>query len=119
MSRIVQAVNSMVSNKLFNEVLVGPRGEIFFRYKKKYVWSLDENNNDFLLFFYPEETPIQILANYEADDWLQIPMVKYSTEEIGTKEARQSFAELYSLLQERVHGVNVALDDIISDDIPF
>ena len=42
-------------------------------------------------------------------------MVTYKDTEIGTKEAKASFAELHTLIKERVYGVNDVLDDIISD----
>jgi len=43
-------------------------------------------------------------------------MVVYKDSEIGTREARASFTELYSLLTEKVYGVDEVLDDIIADD---
>jgi len=46
-------------------------------------------------------------------------MVKYSDTEVGTKEAKSSFAELYTIVKERLYGVNDVLDDIISDSESF
>jgi hypothetical protein len=116
MSRIVQAVNAMISNPdKIGEVIRG-QSEIFFTYKDKYKWSMAERDNDHLLWFYPGDESLQRLASYEGDDWEGTAVVLYRASEIGTKEAKASFAELYRLLKERVYGMNKVLDDIISND---
>ena len=46
-------------------------------------------------------------------------MVTYDTSQIGTKEAKASFAELYGILEEKLHGVDDVLDDILKDEPPF
>jgi hypothetical protein len=119
MSKIVQAVNAMIANpENISNVIWSRDGEIFFLYKKKYKWSMAkrDRDNDYLLWFYPEDIPLEQLASYEGHDWEGTPMVTYKASEIGTKEAKATFAELYTLLKERVHGVQEVLDDIIKDD---
>jgi hypothetical protein len=71
--------------------------------------------NEHYLFYYPGNENIQTLARYAGSDWKDTAMVRYSTSEIGTKEAAASFSELYMLLKENVYGVSAVLDDIISD----
>ena len=117
MSKIVQAVNAMISNpKSITKVIPGAenRDELFFSYKDKYKWSMASREGDFILWFYPGDQPIERLANH-ADSWESLAIVTYKASEIGTKEAQQSFSELYGLLKERVYGVDAVLDEIISD----
>lgn len=118
MSKIVQAVNSMVANPdLVNRVLRGFEGELFFLYKGKYKWSIRRNDDgEFFLFYYPGDQTLEHLAQLQDYEWQDFgEMVSYSTKEIGTREARSSFSDLYTLLKERLFGVNEALDDIIGD----
>lgn len=122
MSKVVQAVNAMIANPdLIGNVVRSSSGEFFFTYKSKYNWSIKRSSNsgsDFFLYFYPGGSSLNDLASI--DDWDNVPMVHYSTKEIGTREAAQSFAELHGLLKERLYDVNTVLDDIIKDDdIPF
>lgn len=120
MSKIVQAVNAIVANPdHIGNVIRGQDGELFFLYKKKYKWSMvRKNDGDYWLWFYPADESLEKLVTYEGHDWEGMPMVTYRASEIGTKEAKASFAELYGILNERVHGVNEVLDDIINDNNP-
>ena len=121
MSKIVQAVNAMIANpNLITEVIKGEReDEIFFLYKGKYKWSMAQRDQECYLWFYPGNEALAQLASYEGHDWEQgVAMVTYTDAEIGTKEAKASFSELYNLIKEKVFGVNDALDDIISDADP-
>ena len=68
------------------------------------------------LWFYPDEGTLEGLTSNEGHDWDSVNIVTYRDSEIGTREAKASFSELYKLLEEKVYGVNEALDDIISGD---
>lgn len=115
MSKIVQAVNAMISNPgNITKVIQGER-ELFFLYRDKYKWSMREDEKGYVLLFYPGNERLETLASYVGPEWEGTNMLQYSSEEIGTKEAKASFAELYALLKESVFGVNKVLDDIISD----
>ncbi|OEC90736.1 hypothetical protein [Acinetobacter sp. YK3] len=123
MSKIVQAVNAMLSNsKLITDVMVEDN-EYFFLYKSKYKWSIKRIEDEIILWFYPGNESLQQLIHLTlGSDWQSVPMIRYSDKEIGTKEAKLSFVELYNLIKEKVYGVDDALDDIISDldaDLPF
>lgn len=123
MSKIVSAVNAMIinSNKISN-VLVGQGGEYFFLYDGKYKWSMIKRDDDTLLWFYPSKHSLETLAAYENHDWDELPMVTYRTSEIGAREARESFNELYTLLKEKMYGIDEMLEEIINDadnEIPF
>lgn len=116
MSKVVQAVNAMISNPNSISNVMKSGRELFFLYKDKYKWSINRREKgDYQLFFYPGGEELADLAHYEAQDWEGTAIVGYSDSEIGTKEATASFAELYTLIKERVYGVNEVLDDIISD----
>ena len=111
----------MISNKkLITNVIASPN-EIFFLYDGRYVWSIRrEDDGDYFLWYYPKARSVEEIAQNEGDSWEEIPMVVYKTSEIGTKEARASFAELHSIVKERIFGMEDVLDDIISGpDIPF
>jgi hypothetical protein len=117
MSKIVQAVNAMISNpQSVTSIIPGSedRDELFFSYKNKHNWSIGSRDGDLFLWFYPGDQKIEHLAK-RAGDWGAIPIVIYNASEIGTKEAKQSFSELYGLLKERLYGVDIVLNEIISD----
>ena len=114
MSKIVQAVNAMISNhKLISNVVRG-ENEVFFLYKEKYKWSMAFRDGSYYLWYYPGNQSLEDLSQERWDD--DIPMVSYKDADIGTKEAKASFAELYTLVKEKVYGVDEVLDDIIGDD---
>jgi hypothetical protein len=115
MSKIVQAVNAMIANpQLITNVIQG-QNEVFFLYKNRYVWSMAKNDDGHRLWFYPGSPDISAYASYEGLEWEGVPMVLYSDKEIGTREAKASFSELYTIIKEKVYGLNDVLDDIISD----
>ena len=72
--------------------------------------------DDYYLWYYPGTEEIEQLTHFGDDEWEGTPMVSYRASELGTKEADASFAELYSVLKERIYGMNDVLDDIISED---
>lgn len=116
MSKIVQAVNAMISNPDLISNVIPNEKEFFFLYKNKYKWSITRNdNNVHVLWYYPGAESLESLASTDGPEWEFIPMITYRDNEIGTKEAKASFAELYTLIKERAYGVNEVLDDIISD----
>jgi len=123
MSKIVQAVNAMISNPDKIKSVISNGTEYFFIYKNKYKWSIVKNDeNDYLLFFYPEQLSLDEIAHISSINWQNLQYVKYAVSEIRTTEAEQSFSELYTLVSEKAYGVDEMLKDIISDmenDLPF
>jgi len=121
MSKIVRAINAMIANeKKISSVMKGQNGEIFFLFDGKYKWSTRKGEDGTYLWFYPVDADLRTLAG--VDDWDGIPMVTYRASEIGTREAKESFEELYLLVKEKLYGVDDVLNDIIgqSDDgVPF
>lgn len=116
MSKIVQAVNAMISNPDLISNVIPNEKEFFFLYKDKYKWSITRRDDStHIIWYYPGTEHLESLAAYDGQDWEGTPMVTYKDAEIGTKEAKASFSELYTLIKERAYGVNDVLDDIISD----
>lgn len=125
MSKIVQAINAMISNseKLSN-ICESPydysSGEYFFEYNRKYVWSiLKSDNGTHTLYFYPKARSSQQMAQVHYEELSQHPMIAYGSEQLNSKEAKESIGELYTIVKEKLYNVDAALDDIIGDDIPF
>lgn len=123
MSKIVQAMNVMIAHpELIEDARKGKNGELFFRYKKKYIWGMIRHEDLHRLFYYPDQQDIKLLASFDSDDWenAEIEMVIYKESDIRTREAKDTFAALFTLLNEKIFGINDVLDDILSDDdIPF
>jgi len=116
MSKIVQAVNAMISNPQLITKVIKHGNELFFLYKNTYKWSMTRDDDDVhILWYYPGSETLEGLASMSGSGWdPEIEMVTYRDSEIGTKEATASFTELYTLLKERLYDVNEVLDDIIA-----
>lgn len=119
MSKIVQAINSMIANPSLITNVIKADDELFFLYKQKYKWSITRRDDGHHLWYYPDNLPLEDLAHIFSMgmDFKSIPMVHYHDGEIGTKEAKSSFAELYTTITEKAFGINEVLDDIISDGL--
>ena len=124
MSKIVKAVNVMVSNSnLITDVVKGQHEtECFFKYDKKHHWSILRNpEKQFYLSYFPGEPNLKDLAKIRDDEWVMYAPhnVNYSTKELATREAIETFGELFSIVNSKVHGMDDVLDEIIGTDIPF
>ncbi len=122
MSKIVKAVNAMISNpQNISSISIGNDGELFFKYLEKYKWSMRKSDQqNFFLYFYPGQQTISQLALMDPDEWQHFEeLVVYRSDEIGTREAQASFSELFTLLKESKFGVNKMLDEIIDTDLSF
>lgn len=122
MSKLIQAVNAMIANaNQIKPVLRGAsNGEYFFMYGGKHKWSISKNSKgEFFLTYYAGTQSLADLAALREEEWIDFnEMVVYNSRDLGTREAIDSFRDLYSLVQERLFGVDAVLDDIIGDD-PF
>lgn len=120
MSKIIEAVNVMASNKdKFDMVLQGAHeSEIFFRYAGKHKWSIIKNDSgEYYLHYYPGNYNLEKMAAWPPEEWHGFSgMVSYNSKDLGTKEARESLGELYTLVKEKVYGMDDVLEDIISSD---
>lgn len=119
MSKIVTAVNAMISNPdlITNSIQGSMATECFFKYDKKHLWSIIDLSDDgeFALHYYPGNQNIEGLASIPEEHWHEanIKSVVYLTKTLGTKEARESFKELNSVVREKVFGMDDVLSEII------
>lgn len=117
--KIVSAANAMiVTRDRITEVTPAAQGsEIFFLYDGKYKWSIRKTDTaDYGLFFYPGTQTLQELAAWPDNAWYEFnEMIRYSTLALGTKEAKDTFAELYRVVSENLFGINSVLDEIIDN----
>ncbi len=111
MSRIVVAVNSMITNAQKLSNIKRKDSEYYFLYDNKYKWSISESDEKYHLFFYPGDQTIDELV--KTTSWSSVTFVSYSSDELKTREALESFRELYLIIKEKLYGVDKALDDII------
>ena len=123
MTKIVQAVNAMISNPDKIKSVIPNGQEFFFIYKDKYKWSILKNQqDDYILFYYAETMDLEEIVNLNNNNWQQLNFVKYAVSEIRTREAVESFSELYIVVSEKAYGIDEMFKDIIADmdeDLPF
>lgn len=111
MSKIVIAVNSMISHADQISNVEKSEDEYYFLYNNKYKWSMREKDGNYFLYFYPGNETLDQLIN--TIDFNSIDLVIYSTQDLKTREAEESFRELYLILKEKFFEVDSALEDII------
>lgn len=118
MSKIVTAINAMISNpELITEVKIGMhKDECFFKYNNKYTWSLISDSSNFYLHYYTNNEDIGYMSQVPSEVWddENIHSICYSSKELGTKEALESFKELNTILREKLYGMDQILDEIIN-----
>lgn len=124
MSKIIKAINVMVSNpNLITDVVKGANEtECFFKYDRKHLWSiLRRTDGEFYLAYYPGNQDINELASVPDEYWAEanIHSVSYTSKDLGTKEAKDSMRDLFGVVNEKVYGMDQVLDAIISTDEPF
>ncbi len=117
--KIVEAINNIItkSDKISNVLRNVEGSEYFFIYNEKYKWSiLRSEKGEYSLFLYPKENmSLEDLA-YQVDYSIYKDYVLYTSEEIKTREATESFAELYKIVSDKLFGTDNILDDIINDN---
>ena len=122
MSKIVQAVNAMLQHpeNISKVIATAETGtpEYYFLYKN-YKWSIlyYDTDKSYNLFYYPGDRPIEEVATLEFPE--SATFITYRSKDIGTKEAIDSFKELYQVIQAKLYHVDEVLDDIINDEVPF
>lgn len=121
MSKIVRAANVMVSNAVKISNVIKSSKEYFFLYDDKYKWSIIFNDSEksYRLFYYPTEISIEQLASMSGDEWEVLDFITYDSKDLKTREAYDTFNELYRTVKEKLLRINDVLDDIIKDDNTF
>ena len=119
MSKIVRAVNTMLARPEGIAQVVEKNDEMYFVYAAKHVWAVGTESNyvdedpreEFYLRYYPKSRTLKDAL----DSLISSPFVKYSTDVLGTREARESFIGLYTVVKEKLYGADGGLDAIIAD----
>jgi hypothetical protein len=116
--KIVQVLNTMITNQTKISNVLRNDKEYFFLYDKKYKWSITkaDKSEDYYVHFYPtDHLSIEELASN--DDWEGFNhFITYSTVDLKTKEAQETFTELYQIVANKVYGLDDIFDDIIRGD---
>lgn len=134
MSKIVQAINAMISSSdKILKVIPGAQNpdDLFFLYAKddkKYKWSISKYDEEqysgevktsyYLNYYGNKEKTIEEIASYTGPNQQQEigPIMNYSSEELKSREAKESMVEFYRVVKEKQLGMDQVLDDII---VPF
>jgi len=118
MSKIVEAINSMIEHEYLIEDVAVIDHIYFFKYRS-YIWSICERttgygSDGYDLIYYPGYTKVSDVLDQGQVNWMnEEKYVKYSNEYIKTREATESFNELFQIVKEKLHDVANVLDDII------
>ena len=121
MSKIVQAVNIMISNpnKITNII---KRGDIiYFLYLGKQKWSIGKHETsdglvEYIIHYYTGEKNLEQLSTLPYYELANEKYVAYSTEDIKTREAMESFKQLYMILNEMIVGIDDVFKEIVDSN---
>ena len=116
MSKIVRAVNAMIAHKDKISDVHSNGDELYFSFDNKYIWSIAKKKDDVdtRLYMYPDSSSAKELSFLEDFQFDEVNVIIYDSKELNTVEARDSFSELYSIVKEKLFGVEDVLDSIIS-----
>lgn len=113
--KIIQVVNAMIigSHRITNVIKSGD--EYFFLYDGKFKWSITKDiNSQIYLHFYPKnDFTLEHLASY-LDLMENNDFITYSTGNLNTREAKDTFNELYQIVVEKLFGVDDIFNEILS-----
>lgn len=116
MAKIVQVANAMISNKdKIRNVLKNDK-EYFFLYNNKHKWSIAIGaDEEYFLHFYPtDEMTIVELSSF--NNWSSFnALVTYTTRDIKTQEATETFRELYQIVSGKIYGLDDVFNEIINE----
>jgi hypothetical protein len=105
----------MISNKdKIGNVVKGGQ-EYFFIFNQKHKWSISFNDseNKVFLHLYPDEN-ISLNDLTTITDWESYgDYITYRSEEFKSKEALETFLELYDIVKSKLFGAEDILDDIL------
>ncbi len=115
MSKIIRTVNTMIQNPNKITNIRRNEDEYYFLYNKKYKWSISKSESVYYLHYYPFEITIEEISELGEEEWESYDYISYNTKELKSREAEESFLELYQILKEKIYNINEILDEIIKD----
>ena len=122
--KIVLVINSMISNQEKITNVIPNQGEFYFLYDGRHKWSIDkiveQHKENYLINFFPNDPTAGVGSLeeiYETRMWGNplFHVASYSTKELNTVEAYESFKDLYDILFNKVYGIDDVFDEIISN----
>ncbi|MDR2906462.1 MAG: hypothetical protein LBU91_00530 [Bacteroidales bacterium] len=119
MTKIIQVLNSIISDKskITNVIRgnLGGNSEYYFLYNNKYKWSIAKNSDEeYFVHLYPEtELTLSDLADPDTWNHSTVSYVTYSTKDLKTQEAEETFRELYQIVSDKLFGIDDIFNDII------
>ncbi len=118
MSKIVRTINAMLSNagKITETLAAG--GDYYFVYDGKHRWSIGTCDDGYALTYFATSLNLSAISRmrYDGGALDMINPVTYLSNDIGTREARESFRELFMTVRDRASGLDRVMDEIIGDD---
>jgi hypothetical protein len=121
MAKIIQVLNSIISNQdkissVIRSNSGGNSSEFFFLYDNKYKWSIVQNSEgNYYVHLYPTtDESLAFLASLDGNSWKSVVFVTYSTEDLKTPEAIETFRELYQIVSDKLFGVEEIFNAIIA-----
>lgn len=115
MSKIIQAINNIIehSDKITSVIRI--ENENFFNYSG-HIMSIIEygEGESYRIYIYPNFSSTLDVKSIENPR--NFDHVFYDTDNIKGREALESFNNLYSIVAEKIYGVDTILDDIIGKD---
>ena len=120
MTNIIEAVKSIISKNEKITCVKRINDEIFFLFNEKYklsMMSYHENSDrfEYLLNCYPGTEKLEELYTLvEANEINKVSSITYRTDELKSREAYESFQQLFKIIEEKSLGIDKILDEIIS-----
>jgi len=122
MSKIIHAVKNMISKSDKITCVQKVKKEVYFMFNDKYMWSIirysDTNNSDtleyYLSYYTGAEKIEELLSKLEADEYNNVNTITYTTSDLKTSEAYETFQQLHQIVEEKSLGVDKVLDEIIA-----
>lgn len=104
----------MISRKeLISDVIKDSQDVYYFVFDKKHKWSIfhNEKDNNVCLIIYPEKN--KSIEEIKNADLSILSHVVYESADFRTIEAKESFKELYKIIQEKLYDIDQEFDDIL------
>ena len=101
MSKIIEALNTMIANR--DKISDATEDRIFGGYEFRYLgkrWSVHKQSGGIVIVKFHPEGEENRTVDYGEDEWT-------------SREARETFRDLYRTVQERSYQVDKVLDEII------
>ena len=116
MAKIVQVINAMITNEKDISNVIENNEEYYFLYNQSHKWSIrkkpEDDEDGYSIHYYPDkDDTLEGLASTK--DWLSKKYVTYKSQDIKTREADETFRELYQLVSNKIYGIDDIFNEII------